>query len=174
MDAKKIMNSTVLTFGALFAIITILYNIINYINPPTADPETSSKGLLDMIALAIFITIPILAIKYYTGKGIDVTLGKSVKIGVLVGLLGGFIAGIYGLIYYGYNPDAVDRVIEISKERMAQIDMFDADELEAQAETTKRMFLPMQVVGGASVGSLYGVIGGLLGGLFFKTPNEDY
>jgi hypothetical protein len=128
-----------------------------------------------MIALAIFITIPILAIKYYTGKGIDVTLGKSVKIGVLVGLLGGLIGGIYGYIYFGYiNPDAVDQVIEMSNKMLAQNDMFNAEMLEAQAETTKRMFLPMQVVGNVFAGLLYGVIGGLLGGLFFKTPNEDY
>ncbi len=172
MDAKKVMNNTILMFGLLFGMVIILFN---FINPPTSDPETTNKGVLGMISLVLLITIPILAVKYYKDKDLEVTLGKAVKIGVLVGLLGGFIGGIYGYIYFAYiNPDAVDQVIEMSNKMLAQNDMFSEEMLEKQAETTKSMFLPMQIFANAFAGLLYGVIGGLLGGLFFKTPNEDY
>lgn len=172
MDAKKVMNNTILMFGLLFGMVIILFN---FINPPTSDPETTNKGVLGMISLVLLITIPILAVKYYKDKDLEVTLGKAVKIGVLVGLLGGFIGGIYGYIYFAYiNPDAVDQVIEMSNKMLAQNDMFSEEMLEKQAETTKSIFLPMQILANAFAGLLYGVIGGLLGGLFFKTPNEDY
>jgi len=172
MEAKKAMNSTILMFGLLFGMIIILFN---FINPPTSDPETTNKGLLGIISLVLLISTPILAIKYYKDKGFDVTLGQAVKIGVLAGLLGGLIGGIYGYIYYAYiNPDAVDQVIEMSNKVLAKNDMFSEEMLEKQAETTKSMFLPMQIIANLIAGLLYGVIGGLLGGLFFKTPSEDY
>jgi len=172
MEAKKIMNSTILTFGVMFGMVIILFN---FINPPTADPESSSKTMFGFLSLAILISIPIFAIRYYKEKGFDVTLGKGVKIGVLLGLLGGLIGGIYGYIYFAYiNPDAVDQVIEMSNKVLAKSNMFDEEMLAKQAETTKAMFLPMQIIANLFAGLLYGVIGGLLGGLFFKSPNEDY
>ena len=171
METKKSFSNIVWTFGILYAIVGILFMVIK---PVTADPKETSTMMLSFLALFVFIGIPIYAIKYYREQGFNITIGSSIKLGVLIGILGGLLLGIYSYIYFAYiNPDAVDQVIEISKKMLEENDMFDADMVEQQMETTKKMFLPMQIVGQIFSGLLYGIIGGLLGGLFFKTPQED-
>ena len=105
MDTKKSFSNVVLTFGILFAIIGIIFTVIK---PVTADPKETSTMLLSFLALFIFIGIPILAVKYYRDQGYPVSIGSAIKLGVLVGLLGGLILGVYSYIYFSYiNPDAV-------------------------------------------------------------------
>ncbi len=172
MENQKSFNSIVWMFAGLYAILGILFM---FIKPPTADPKDPSMAILGFVALFLFIGIPILAVWYYRNQGYPVSLGKAVKLGVLIGLLGGLIVGIYAYIYFAYiNPGAVDQVLEISKNMLKENDMFNEDMIEKQMAMTKKFFVPMQFVSQVFGGLLYGVIGGLLGGLFFKTPSEDY
>ncbi len=172
MEAKKAFNNTVLTFGALYGILAILFT---FASSPTDDPKTTSKMILGTVSLIIFISISIFAVRYYKNQGFDITLGKSIKLGVLLGLLGGLIAGIYSFIYFAYiNPDAIEQVIEMSKKIFEDNDKFTPEMIEKQTELTRKMFLPMQLIANVFGGLLYGLIGGLLGGLFYKTPTQDY
>ncbi len=172
METKKTFSNIVVMFAALYAILGILFMLIK---SPTADPKDPSMMVLGFVSLFLFIGIPVLAAWYYRQQGYDVTIGKSVKLGVLVGLLGGLIVGIYAYVYFAYiNPAAVDQVIELSRSMLEENDMFDEEMLEKQMEMTRKFFVPMQLIGQLFSGLLYGVIGGLLGGLFFKTPKDEY
>jgi len=172
MEAKKIFNNTVLTFGAMYGILAILFT---FVNSPTDDPKTTSKMIIGIVSLIIFISISIFAVRYYKNQGFDVTLGKSIKLGVLLGLFGGLIVGVYSYFYFAYvNPEAIDQVIEMSKKIIEDNDKFTPEMVEKQQEITRKMFLPMQLVGNIFGGLIYGLIGGLLGGLFYKTPTQDY
>jgi len=172
MENQKSFNSIVWMFAGLYAILGILFM---FIKSPTANPKDPSMVVLGFVALFLFIGIPILAVWYYRNQGYTVSLGKAVKLGVLIGLLGGLIVGIYAYIYFAYiNPDAVDQVLEMSKNVLKENDMFNDDMIEKQMAMTKKFFVPMQFISQVFGGLLYGVIGGLLGGLFFKTPVEEY
>ena len=172
MENQKSFNSIVWMFAGLYAILGILFM---YIKPPTANPKDPSMAILGFVALFLFIGIPVLAVWYYRNQGYTVSLGKAVKLGVLLGLLGGLIVGVYAYIYFAYiNPDAVDQVLEMSKNILKENDMFNEDMIEKQMAMTKKFFVPMQFISQVFGGLLYGVIGGLLGGLFFKTPVDDY
>ncbi len=172
METKKTFSNVVYMFAALYAILGILFMLIK---SPTADPKDPAMVVLGFVNLFLFIGLPVLAVWYYKKQGYPVTLGKSLKLGVLVGLLGGLLVGIYAYIYFAYiNPAAIDQVLELSKQILEENDMFDDTMIDQQMEITRKMFLPMQFIGQIFSGLLYGVIGGLLGGLFFKTPTEDY
>jgi len=171
METKKSFSNIALMFSVLYAIIGIIFMIIK---PVTADPKDPTIMALGFLSLFIFIGIPIYAVKYYREQGYPVSIGSSIKLGVVIGLIGGLLLGIYSYIYFAYiNPGAVDQVLEISRKMMEENNMFDEQMIEQQMETTKKMFLPMQIIAQVFAGLLYGVIGGLLGGLFFKTPVED-
>jgi len=172
MEQKKSFNNIVVMFAALYAILGILFM---FLKPPTADPKDPSVAILGFVSLFMFIGLPILAVWYYKKQGHTVSLGKAVKLGVLVGLLGGLILGIYSYIYFAYiNPGAVEQTLEISRKVLEESNLLKPEMIEQQMEMTRKMFLPGQIGGQIFAGLLYGVIGGLLGGLFFKTPTEDY
>ena len=173
MEAKKAMNNVILTFGIFFGIMMIAFNY--YISSPTDDPTTANRQIVGFIALAVFFTIPILAIKYYKDKGFDITFGQAVKLAVLLGIVGGIIGGLYTFIHYSYlKPETIDQVIEIGNKVLEKSGVFTPEQIAEQAETSRNYFIPIQVFSHVFNGLLYGVIAGLLGGLFFKTPSEDY
>ncbi len=172
MENQKSFKNIVWMFALLYALLGILFMLVK---SPAADPKEPFVVILNFASLFVFIGLPVLAVWYYRNQGYAVSVGKAVKLGVLIGLLGGFIVGIYAYIYFAYiNPGAVDQVLELSRKILEENDAFSQDMLDKQMEMTRKLFVPMQLVGQIFSGLLYGVIGGLLGGLFFKTPNEDY
>jgi len=172
MEAKQIFNKTIYMFGALYAIFGILSMLLK---SPTADPKDPGVAVLGIISLIIFIGIPVLAVWYYKKQGFPITLGKSIKLGVLSGLFGGFILAIYAYFYFAYiNPGAIDQVLEMSRKILENQASFNEEMIDKQMEMTRKFFMPAQIGGQIFAGLLYGLIGGLLGGLFFKTPTEEY
>ncbi len=172
MENKKTFNNIIVMFASLYAILGILLMLIK---SPTANPKDPAMIAMGFVSLFLFIGLPVLAVWYYKKQGYSVTLGKAVILGVLIGLLGGLIVAVYAYIYFAYiNPGAIDQVMEMSRKILENNDMFTKDMIEKQMEMTKKFFVPMQFIGQLFSGLLYGVIGGLLGGLFFKTPTENY
>ena len=176
MEKNKSFNNTVWMFGALYAVLSILYMLINPVNFNTSKETSVGMGGL---VLFVFIGIFILAVWYYRNQDNDVTLGKAVKLSVLIGLLGGVLVSIYTYVYFVYiNPDlaeqTLEKVMEISRKTLEESGNYTKEEIAKQIEISKSLFRPIMVIAPIFGGLLYGVIGGLLGGLFFKTPNEDY
>jgi len=172
MEQKKSFNNIVYMFAALYAIVGILFM---FINPPTANPTETRAIVLGFVSLFLFIVLPILAVRYYKKQGYPVTLGKAVKLGVLVGLLGGLILGIYSYIYFAYiKPEDVDIILEMKRKAFEDMGSFSSEMDDNPMEMAKKIFLPGQFFGQIFWGLVFGVIGGLLGGLFYKTPIEDY
>ncbi len=170
MKNKKSFANIVYMFAALYAILGILFMLIK---PSTANPKDTSMIILGFIGLFVFIGLPVLAVWYYNKEGYQVSLGKAIKLGVLIGLLGGFIIGIYAYVYYSFiNPDAVEQTLEISKQVLEDQNMSE-DLIENQMEIARKLFIPMHFFGQIFTGILYGIIGGVLGGLFFKTSSQN-
>jgi hypothetical protein len=172
MNNQKSFSGIVTNFALIFALLGIAMMLIN---DPAADPKDISNLVIGFLGMALMISIPVFATKYYRDQGYHVSIGSSIKLGVLIGLLGGLIIGIFAYIYFAYiNPEAIDQVLELSRQVLEENGMFNEEMVEQQMETTKQFFLPMQIFGQIFGGLIYGLIGGLLGGVFYKTPTEEY
>ncbi len=171
MEQNKKILPVVLNFSAIYAIISILFLIFQ----PKNMNSSSTSSILGFVSLILFISIPIVAIRTYKNQGGKITLGKAIKIGVLIGLLGGFITGVYSVIYYQFiNPSAVDETLEISRQVLEKTGKYSEEMIEKQMEITRTYFIPFLFLGQIFSGVLYGLIGGVIGGLFFKPKNNEF
>ncbi len=172
MNEKKIFNNTVLSFGILYAIVTIAFIILH--NPLDTEPNTKN-AFISFLGFFIFIGISVLAVWYYKKQGGTISLGKAVKIGVLLGLMGGSIAAVYTYYYFtSINPEAADIALNIARQEIEKKAELTPEMIDKQMELVKKMMLPMQVGSQIFVGMFYGLIGGILGVFFFINPTEEY
>jgi len=170
MNQNKKIFPVVLNFAALYAIISILFLIFQ----PKNMNSSSTTSVLGFVSLILFISIPIVAIRTYKKQGGQISLGKAIKIGVLIGLFGGFITAVYSVIYYQFiNPSGIDETLEISRQVLEKSGKYSEEMIEKQMQLTRDYFLPFLFIGQIFSGVLYGLIGGVIGGLFFKPKNTD-
>ncbi len=171
METNKKILPIALNFAVIYAIISILFMIFQ----PKNMEQSSTTTVLGFISLILFISIPIVAIRTYKNQGGQITLGKAIKIGVLIGLIGGLLTGVYSIIYYHYiNPAAIDETLEMSREVLEKSGKYTEEMIEKQMEITRQYFLPFLFIGQIFSGILYGLIGGLIGGLFFKPKQTEF
>lgn len=171
MEQNKKILPIVLNFSALYAIISILFLIFQ----PKNIEASSTSSVLGFVSLVLFISIPIVAIRTYKNQGGVISLGKAIKIGVLIGLIGGFITAVYSVIYYQFiNPSAIDETLEISRQVLEKSGKYSEEMIEKQMELTRDYFIPFLFLGQIFTGVLYGLIGGLIGGFLYKPKKTEF
>ncbi len=171
MENRKQLNAIILNFSMIFAIVSILFFAFT---PKTMEPSATTS-ILSFLGLMLFISIPIVAIRTFVKQGGEVSLGKAIKIGLLIGLLGGIATAIYSSLYYIYvNPQAIDQALEISRSILEKHGTYSEEMIEQQMEITRKYFIPFSIFGQIFSGLLYGLIGGLIAGFFFKPKNQIY
>ncbi len=171
MENKKSIFPVVLNFGVLYAILSILFLIFQ---PKNID-ATSTNTLLGFVSLILFISIPVVAIRTYKNQGGEISLGKAIKIGVLIGLIGGFITAVYAVIYYQFiNAAAMEETLEMSRKMLEKSGKYSPEKIEKQMEITREYFFPFLFIGQVFTGMLYGLIGGVIGGLFYKPKTSQF
>ncbi len=171
METNKKLLLIALNFAIIYAIISILFMIFQ---PKNMEPTTTTS-VLGFISLILFISIPIVAIKTYLGQGGEISFGKAIKIGILIGLFGGFLTGVYSVIYYHYiNPSAIDETLELSRQVLEKSGEYNEEKIEKQMQITRDYFIPFLFIGQVFSGMLYGLIGGVIGGLFYKPKKSEF
>ena len=172
MEKKGNLLNIVALYGILFALLIAAQVFVT----ATVEPGSMVSAILNLVMLALSVLIPFMAVKAYKNQIGQMSFGKALKVAVLVGLAGGFLGGLYAMIYYKFiNPEAVDKMMEISREAIEKLGLIKDPELvDKQMEITRSWFIPGQFGGALFSGLLYGVIGGVIGGLVFRTPSEDY
>jgi hypothetical protein len=169
---KKTFFNIVLTFAIIYAILGIL---IFLFTSPDSNPKDAKKIIVGFITLFLYIGIFVMAVKYYKTQGYEVSIGSGIKLGMLSGLIGGLIIAVYSYIYITYlHPEFVDQSLEMTRKILEENDQFNQEMIEEQMKISQKIFFPALMFGQIITGWLYGLIGGLLGGIFYKTPSEDY
>lgn len=172
MEKKGNLLNIVALYGILFALLIAAQVFVT----ATIEPNSMFSTILSVAMLALSILIPFMAVKAYKNQTEQMSIGKALKVAVLVGLAGGFLGGLYAMVYYKFiNPEGIDRVMEISREAIEKMGLStDPDLVDKQMEMTRKMFIPGQFGGALFSGLLYGVIGGVIGGLVYKSDSEEY
>ena len=172
MEKKGNLLNIVTLYGILFALLIAAQVFVT----ATIEPNSMFSTILSVAMLALSILIPFMAVKAYKNQTDYMGIGKALKVAVLVGLAGGFLGGLYAMVYYKFiNPEAIDKIMEMSRETIEKMGLnTNPDLTDKQMEMSRSMFIPMQLVGALFSGLLYGAIGGVIGGLVYKSDSEDY
>ena len=171
METNKKYKQILFNFSIIYAVIAIIFMLFQ---PQNMKPNTTTS-IMGFVSLILLISIPIVAIKMFKQQGGEITFGKAIKLGIIIGLFGGLIVGIYSFIYFTYiKPEDIEKNIEMSRQILEKSGKFNSDMIEKQLEITRQYFVPFQLVGRIFSGFLYGLIGGIIGGLFYKPKDINY
>jgi amino acid transporter len=122
-----------LIYGLLSALVLYLLQKLSIETP-------GISTLLHFGIATLCILIPVN--QYKTSNGNQLTLGNSIKIGFLVGLIGGLIYAVYVFFHYDIiNPDFVAERLAIAKEEMQKQSTQMTEEQMEQALMFSEMFM---------------------------------
>ena len=172
MEKKTKLINIVILYGILFALLLIIYILMS----ANIKSEGALSNVLGLILLVLFVLIPFFAVRTYKDQIENIGLGQAVKVGVWVGLAGGFLGGLYAIGYYKFiNPDMAEQLLQISRERFEKMEKNTYPEyVDEQMEMVRNLFIPMQLIARLFIGLLFGAIGGVIGGLVYKSDSQEY
>jgi hypothetical protein len=116
-EKKTSVGRNSLDYGIISGIALVIFSIIIYVS------GISEVKVLQYLPFAILFFIVVLAILNYRNKinGGFISYGKSLVIGLLVGLIASFIVNIYNFIFFSYiDPGIIDKMLSKSEEAMRE------------------------------------------------------
>ncbi len=154
-----------INYGLLLALVTIVIFAVTV----NMDPQSTTVKILSWVNYLAGFIIIYLAIVNFRNKNGKLTIGQGFKTGLAVGLIAGVLLGLYAFLYYQYiNPDAVERIMELSREQMAEKGL-DEELIEKNIEFT-RNFFGMFAFAGSIINMLFiGILSGLAVGVWKRT-----
>ena len=165
-------------YGILFGAIMVLEFVIGYvlkIDPQTNKGYGIAINLLNFFALPIlFITLGINDFKK-TNSGF-ISLGQSLKIGVLICVVAALIYGIFYSIFYYTFPEYFEEILRTTRRVILEKNsQMPAEQMEMALDMTKKFMAPLLAVPFtilmyAFIGLLYSLICGLI---MRKEPNHS-
>lgn len=166
---KQIM----LNYGLMLGFASVLINVVLYAAGKTYDQHWSVGVISTLITVAVII-LGIKKIKDLNGGFL--TLSEALKTGLGIALISGIIAVVYMLIFSNFiEPEYFARMLEVQQQKMMETyPNFSDEQLEAYAETAKKMSGPMITSAVVIIGSLFlGFVISLIGGLIMKKSDEE-
>ena len=132
MENKRSQMKVAMTYGAMYGLsATIIYLIFYF-----AGAGMQSKWP-QYIGYGLLITFLVLGIKSYRDQDLDgyISYGKSLSTGVLIGLFGGIIMGVFTVLMFTViDPNIATKIMEEAQQKM-----LDKGLSESQAETALSM-----------------------------------
>ena len=164
-------KDTMLKFGLLLGILTILFNVILYVTDNYLAPHWS-LGMLNFVMIIVVIILAFKAFKESNGGFLK--LGEAIKIGLGVSLIAALIGAIWVLVLTqvlepNYSELALDAI------RTQMIEMY-PDMTDSQIDQTISFQEPFTKIGfmipiAIMLSLFFGFIISLIGGLIMKKEN---
>lgn len=131
-------NKITLKFGAYLGAASVFLQITMYLFKIHLKPNV----FFALLNYAVIIICIVWAIKFYKKSFDYLSLKDALKIGVGVAVAGGFITGIYNIIFTTFiEPDFLEQVLEARKEFLSNQN-FDEAQIQEQMKMAKKMSSP--------------------------------
>ncbi len=174
MENQNYATKTMLSYGTMLGIASIILSVLNYSFGNIYNPHWIFATLGPLLFVG-FIVYGIKAFKL-SNEGF-LKLGQAIKIGLGIALIAGIIASIYQFVFMNYiEPDYMTKVAEV-QEQILYEKFPDMDEalIEKQLEITQKFSSPGILLAFSLAGSLImGLIISLIAGLFMKKEDNQY
>jgi membrane protein DedA with SNARE-associated domain len=165
-------KSTMITYGVLTAVSTIVIGVLNYAFGDIYEPHWS----VNVISSVVMIAIIVLGIKKYKdGNNGLLSVGESIKLGLGIAIIAALIGMVYVYVFAKFiEPSFIDNVAEVQRVKMIEGNPNLPDEaLETADKMTKEYFFAF-TFGFIVIFNLFiGLITGLITGLVIKKTEDD-
>ncbi|MCP4051698.1 MAG: DUF4199 domain-containing protein [Mesoflavibacter sp.] len=158
-------KSTIYNYGLFYALLSIAILIVLYVM------NLEKSIILSVINVLGSIAILFLGIREYKLKNHNqISLGKAIKVGLGIALIGGIIAGIYSYFHYIYLvPEFIENIRNKGLEDIYSNPDLNKEQIESAKSMMDIFTSPMFFATITVLGSLfYGLIVSLISGLILK------
>lgn len=165
------VRPTAMKYGGIGGLITVVLGLIFYITGMTdpADQGSSGNTIANIINYAVLIGAIVMAIKYHRDNELNgyLTLGRSIGMGTMTGLIMGIIGAIWTVIFFTViDPGMLETIREVAYEQAIENgtpeDQLDQIEGVMNFFTSPTFFAIFMVLGGVLLGLVTGLFAGLV------------
>jgi hypothetical protein len=169
MEEQKLSpGKYAMNYGIILGVIMILLSVVMYVTGMALEGKQWPQYLYYLI---FPITI-IYAISQFKNKNANtLSLGESIKVAVLIGVISAIVYIIYSLIFnYIIDPDFMGQVLEMAKNKMLEQNPDMTEEMANQGMKFIEMFTNPFISSAfwIAMSAFFGLIYGLIGGLVMK------
>lgn len=163
-------RQTAIKYGGIGGAVTVLLGLIFYVTGMTDPEDQGSTGntVANILNYAVLIGAIVMAIKYHKEQELGgyLTIGRSIGLGTLTGLIIGLIGAVWTVIFFTFiDPDMLETIREVAMEQ-AIAGGAPEDQIEGMMKFfTSVPFFAMAIIL-ASV--LMGLVVGLIAGAIMK------
>lgn len=160
MDTQPTQIKIAMKYGAIYGFSSIAVFLLFYLIG--TDIQSKLPQWISYLLLAIFI---ILGIKFYRDEvlGGGISYGKSLGTGVLIAIFGGFISGIFTLLFFQFiAPEMTQRILEEAQKSMSERGNMTDEQIEMAMSWTAKFMTPFwlftfSVIGSAFIGFIFSI-----------------
>ena len=140
MENKPSQIKIAMKFGAIYGFSSVAVLLIFYL----LGTDIQSK-LPQWIRFSLLVLFIVLGIKAYRDESLDgfIGYGKSLGTGVLIAIFGGFITGIFTLIFFQYlAPEMVQKIMDEAQKSMVEGGGYSDEQIEMAMSMTAKFMTP--------------------------------
>lgn len=161
-------SKSILTYGVIFGIISVLLGVVMYVTNSYLDPHWSFA----IIGFFIFIIIIPMGIKAFKKEnGGFLSVGEAIKVGVGIALIAGIITALWSLLLSNVLvPDYYEQMADVQRAKMLEYaPNMSESQLDAAMETNSMFSSPWITVALTLVMNMFfGLLVALVAGLVMK------
>lgn len=169
-NTKPTQFQTSLTWGLITGFAVIVYTLILYF----ADLMTNKPA--GYVSILISIAGIYLGTKAYRDQSLNgfISYGKALGTGVLISLFSAILSIIFiTVLYTVIDTELVNKVMSESQEKLLEQGMPE-EQIEKGMEMTKKIFLPMTIIGGLIFSVFAGFVISLITSAFLKKDDDKF
>jgi FtsH-binding integral membrane protein len=161
MENKPSKINIAMKFGAIYGFSSIAVFLLFYL----LGTDIQSK-LPQLISYSLLVLFIVMGIKAYRDESLDgyISYGQSLGTGILISIFGGFITGIFTLIFFQYlAPDMVQRIMEETQKNMSERGGMSDEQMEMALSMTAKFMTPFwlflfSVIGSGFMGFIFSLV----------------
>ncbi len=173
MENKPSQIKIAMKFGAIYGFSSIAVFLLFYL----LGTDIQSK-LPQWISYSLLVLFIVMGIKAYRDESLDgfIGYGKSLGTGVLIAIFGGFITGIFTLIFFQYlAPEMVQKIMDEAQKSMVERGGMSDEQIEMAMSMTAKFMTPFWLFLFSVIGSGFmGLIFSLIISVFMKKEQNPF
>ena len=166
-------NKIALRVSLLYTLYSVLLTYIMFFMGIDMNGKVDglTKVFVYLLSYGPFFGIIFYAQRYHRDEQLNgyVSFGRAFSTGLRVALFSGLFLGIFMVLYYKVlNVTAFEKVIEQAQETLADSGKMEDDQIESAMSITKKMFIPMIMIGTVLGMAIFGCVFSLIGSFINK------